>query len=229
MVVYVTILLLVLVAHVSSSLKRDTSDVIAHIRRSSDADVIPKNGASPVRVRLGLGLSDILGADPETNLLDLVVWQMTSWDNKALAWNRSVTSAATVSIGRQQIWTPGLAVYNAVDSPTPLSPDLAVVSRDGKVTWIPSLRFRTSCDLSGVKTTSGAECQVKIGPWTYSTDDVRLVTSGLASVDVTHFSPDSKFEVIKTSVRQNKVRYSCCPDEYDDVTFSITLREKQAG
>ncbi|XP_059146255.1 uncharacterized protein LOC131933548, partial [Physella acuta] len=139
----------------SDSAWSSISDIVNHIRKTSDPDVIPRDRHSPLEVEVEFNPVNILEADPKTKQTELIVRQDIRWKY--------------------------LTFYNTISAPEPLVPQLVVVNIDGGILWVPSLKLTTLCDVTkGVST-----CVIKMGSWTYSELDVKLTAKTDTSTDAT--------------------------------------------
>ncbi|BFZ19655.1 hypothetical protein BsWGS_22694 [Bradybaena similaris] len=222
-------LLIVQALTFTAAVKLRQSAIISHLRDSSDPDVIPlpDSNDSPLEVNINLSLTKILDVDVERNEIDVLVFQETTWNNPALAWEvgRDGFSATTVALPSQYLWLPDIAVYNAVGSREIVSPDVAVVASNGSVYYIPNLRVRVYCDLQGIDSHSGSTCSLKLGSWTQSTKTVTLSNNG-NGIYTGAYVAIPNYDLLATFATKHSQEYPCCPGErFEDIEFKFILRK----
>ncbi|XP_059146254.1 acetylcholine-binding protein-like [Physella acuta] len=203
----------------SDSAWSSISDIVNHIRKTSDPDAIPRDRHSPLEVEVQFNPVNILEADPKTKRTELIVWQDIRWNVRSLGWaEQGISDIHSVTVPAKYLWLPDLTFYNTISAPEPLVPQLVVVNIDGGVLWVPSLKLTTLCDVtSGVST-----CVIKMGSWTYSEDDVKLTAKTYASNYVT----DSLYELVSSEVNVTNIVYTCCTQVYTQAEFKIQFRKK---
>ena len=67
------------------------------------------------------------------------------------------------------------------------------------------------------------KCMMKMGSWTYDVSGIDLqLMSG--QIDLSTYAKNDRFAVISTEAKRNAFVYDCCPEEYIDLTYTITVR-----
>lgn len=105
---------------------------------------------------------------------------------------------------------------------------LCIVGHDGSVSWIPQAIFKSSCDID-VKAFpfDKQKCHLKFGSWTYDGLQLDLFfKDNKEEMDTSEFQFSNVWHVISAVGKKNKVTYTCCPEPFIDLTFSITIRRK---
>ena len=69
-------------------------------------------------------------------------------------------------------------------------------------------------------------CKIKIGSWTY--DGYALdVQPESYTMDISKSPSNLEWQVVSTSVERKVQTYSCCPEPYPDVTYTISIKRRQ--
>jgi hypothetical protein len=194
---------------------------------SANVIPIPADEPDPLKVTITLSFISIPNVDKDRNQVDVVFWQATSWRNIALAWdvNEPGFNVTSVNVNYYRIWRPDITIYNGITKPEVLSPELAVVSNDGSVYYVDSIRSGVTCELQGVDTEQGANCTIKLGSWTYS--GATLTISDESSANIYDYVPNPKYEIVSTSHTNSRIFYTCCPGvPYEDFSFNFGIRSK---
>ncbi len=97
---------------------------------------------------------------------------------------------------------------------------LAVVSSAGTVTWVPPAIITTQCNgYQGER-----RCYLKFASWTYDGYKMDLVFfGGEETVDLSDYVQSNEWRIIGTTAGKNILRYPCCEEPYQDLTFSVKL------
>jgi hypothetical protein len=201
------------------------------IRRwSSNVIPIPANEPDPLKVTITLSFISIRNVDKDRNQVDVVFWLGTGWQNKALAWdvNEPGFNVTSVNVDYYRIWRPDITIYNGITKPEVLSPRLAIVSNDGSVYYVDSIRSGVTCELQGVDTEHGANCTIKLGSWTYS--GATLTISDESSANLDEYVPNPKYKIVSTSHTNSRIFYTCCPGApFEDFSFSFGIKSQGPG
>lgn len=162
----------------------------------------------------------------ERNEIEVLVLQVVAYNNPALAWDvtRKGFNSSVVTLPSQYLWQPDIAVYNAVGSPEVVSPPVAVVSSDGTVNFTPGVRVRFWCDLQEVGSHRGANCSLKIGSWTQSSETLSL-SNKENGIGMHEYLATPNYEILATSATKRREVYACCPEPYENVKFTFIVRK----
>nr|4FRR_A Chain A, Soluble acetylcholine receptor [Aplysia californica]4FRR_B Chain B, Soluble acetylcholine receptor [Aplysia californica]4FRR_C Chain C, Soluble acetylcholine receptor [Aplysia californica]4FRR_D Chain D, Soluble acetylcholine receptor [Aplysia californica]4FRR_E Chain E, Soluble acetylcholine receptor [Aplysia californica]4FRR_F Chain F, Soluble acetylcholine receptor [Aplysia californica]4FRR_G Chain G, Soluble acetylcholine receptor [Aplysia californica]4FRR_H Chain H, Soluble len=181
----------------------------------------------PLTVTLGFTLQDIVKADSSTNEVDLVYYEQQRWKLNSLMWDPNEYGNITdFRTSAADIWTPDITAYSSTRPVQVLSPQIAVVTHDGSVMFIPAQRLSFMCDPTGVDSEEGATCAVKFGSWVYSGFEIDLKTD-TDQVDLSSYYASSKYEILSATQTRQVQHYSCCPEPYIDVNLVVKFRERR--
>ena len=68
-------------------------------------------------------------------------------------------------------------------------------------------------------------CKLKFGSWSYTATALNLVNKS-NSADISKYIESGEWELKSASLVRNVMKYSCCPDPYVDITYTIRLKRK---
>lgn len=115
-----------------------------------------------------------------------------------------------------------LNIYHASSSMS------AQISAEGTVFLVPAVRFHVSCAANNGRSSVDSDghytCTLKFGSWSYN--GFRLdIKSRREHVDLSSLyeSTRNQWTVSNTSVVRNVIMYSCCPEPFPDLTYTIEL------
>ncbi|XP_033725858.1 neuronal acetylcholine receptor subunit alpha-10-like [Pecten maximus] len=186
------------------------------------------NSSSPVEVKLGLTLTQILDLDEKNQILTTNVWMEVEWYDEKLSWDYADYGGLTsIRIPCNRIWLPDVVLYNSVDDYTSgYMPSLAMVHNDSRVFWGPVVRFRSSCKIDITFFPFDDQmCKLKLGSWAYHGFQVNVFNRS-TTIDLSNFVDNGEWELVENKVERNQVYYNCCSEPFPDVTFYIYLRRR---
>lgn len=69
------------------------------------------------------------------------------------------------------------------------------------------------------------ECTMKFGSWTYTSFQMNL-SKFANDPDLSELVPNEQWDLKYATTRRHSQKYTCCPEEYLDVTFYFGLKRK---
>ncbi|XP_054718543.1 neuronal acetylcholine receptor subunit alpha-7-like [Uloborus diversus] len=102
-----------------------------------------------------------------------------------------------------------------------------VVRNNGSCTYIPPGIFKSTCkiDITWFPF-DDQKCNMKFGSWTYDGNHIDLRLSSEEGGDLSTYITNGEWELIELPGTRNEIIYSCCPEPYVDITFSIHIRRR---
>ncbi|CAG2231972.1 neuronal acetylcholine receptor subunit alpha-10-like [Mytilus edulis] len=147
------------------------------------------------------------------------VWSQMNWNDRRLTW---AGPPAKIHLPMSLIWTPDLVLYNNA-IPKPSYEPNAVISQNGDVIVVPVNQYETD---NCTKNDDVIECQFKFGSWTYSGNEIELaVVSPHMMLD--NYRENPEYEIVGSSAVRNEQKYSCCPEMYYDILYTIQIKRRQ--
>ncbi|UJR21933.1 hypothetical protein I4U23_025002 [Adineta vaga] len=180
-------------------------------------------------VSFDLSLAQLIDVDEKNQIITTNQWLTMIWPDPKLRWNPSNwDNVSLLHIKYDKVWLPDIVLYNNADNLASLSQisTNVMVSFEGIVTWLSTGIFRSSCSID-VRYFPFDEqnCTLKFASWTY--DSARIDLSAKSpSGDLTNFMANSEWEIVRLHVKKNVVKYSCCPETFPDLTYTIQMRRR---
>ncbi|XP_041352662.1 neuronal acetylcholine receptor subunit alpha-3-like [Gigantopelta aegis] len=195
-----------------------------------EAAVCPsQNMSDAVQVSFGVTIVNILELNERTEILDANILLLKSWHDVRLEWKREDYAGIEVTrLPISLIWKPDIIPYNNVDSSFDIMETMAVVYTSGHVTWSPSGRLKSRCNVDLTKFPFDKQrCSMNFGSWTYSDNKLNITfVGGSAKTAVELDSQMRENHWVVDDVRAviTKKAYTCCKETYPEVVISLTLK-----
>ncbi|CAG5129113.1 unnamed protein product [Candidula unifasciata] len=204
------------------------------------------NSSHPVKVNIGITLTQIFDLDEKNQVLTTNVWLDQQWTDEKLVWNpEDFNGLQKLRIPCRHIWKPDIVLYNSVEDYTDgYMQALAMVSHTGQVFWPPIVKFYSTCQIDITYFPFDDQiCMMKLGSWAYDGFQVDVNNRSLP-VDLSNYVSNGKqprylnhcllgphllqseWQLISVVAKRNVVYYPCCPEPFPDVTFTIHLRRR---
>ncbi|XP_059478376.1 neuronal acetylcholine receptor subunit alpha-10 [Neocloeon triangulifer] len=195
-----------------------------------DASVRPvENSSLPLKITFGISLHHIIDVDEKNQILTTNCWLTYIWTDHHLKWNASdFAGIKVVRIPYNRVWKPDVILYNNADSQysNAVINTNVIVSSNGEVVWLSHGIYRSSCDINVEYFPFDIQsCRMKWASWTYDGYQVDLVKQ-TEHGDVSNYQPNGEFDLVSFEADRHVVIYSCCPEPYPDITYTIRIRRR---
>ncbi|XP_065071937.1 neuronal acetylcholine receptor subunit alpha-10-like [Rhopilema esculentum] len=184
-----------------------------------------------IQVQVDLGLTQIISMDEKHQVLIWNGWVKQYWNDHRLKWNTSqFGNIDDISVDKDIIWKPDMALYNNAKENFQLlsveAQEKIIVTHSGNCFWAIPFVFRTICQLN-VKYFPFDEqsCQFEIGSWAY-TGDVFNISYKNPQGDLSQYSENSAWKVLKIDVAHKIGYYQCCPEPFPSIIYTMQLRRR---
>jgi len=172
-------------------------------------------------------------------------WLEMHWSDSRLAWDKvRYTGIDSIRLPAEEIWKPDIKLYNShSDTNEIIDSTNVVIMSDGKVVWVPTVNLPVRCQGSVVWwPREELICKLILGSWTYSEYDIVIkIEDGEKenpfggsdmAVDDTEvvtrewmmIKDQAGWNMHVESVETHQVVYKCCPEPYDDMTYTLKVR-----
>jgi len=189
-----------------------------------------KNDSKAVDVSIGLTLLQIDKLSKDS--LSATYWTSLEWVDENLVWytgdwDKVFENVDDIRLSTKDIWLPDIELYNVVEKEKQKKEELVVVTSSGSVSWISPYKITSSCK---VDTTwfpfDEQTCTLKFGSWVYNGLLLNFTMKDESGMDIGSYVMNDEWELIGAPVKFNEIIYYCCPEPYQDVTFSVHLRRR---
>ena len=102
------------------------------------------------------------------------------------------------------------------------------VHNDGQITMGCPLILESVCPIHIERFPFDTQkCKLKIGSWRYNGFDIDLrLLESTNGIDLKNLEANSVWELKSVTAVRNLVKYTCCPEPYYDVTYTLEFRRK---
>jgi hypothetical protein len=197
-----------------------------YLLKDYDPDARPADDQVVTNVKVGFTVIDVDIDETQSSMITHG-WMKFEWTDNKLAWDpNEYGNISVIRLPESAIWKPDIVLYNNMDLSVPNNYGSAsvVVYTPGKVLWVPPTTLHSTCELKLSNWPFDTHaCILKFGSWVY--DGFRLNLTN-EPVDLENMIKTSNWKLIATNSTTNEKFYPCCPEPYDDVTFTLTLQRK---
>lgn len=154
-----------------------------YIFKNYNKHVFPGASGEVVNVSLTCFVNLFLGLDDKKQMLKSDMYVQATWLDGGLSWNETdfpgiKDTAAPVGY----VWTPDIAIRNAMTSKRRLVSDdqIVIVRSNGTVIWVSDYIGETHCHLDMTTFPFDSQtCYIFLEPWLHLGNHVRIVEAGL--------------------------------------------------
>ncbi|KAJ1528529.1 hypothetical protein ONE63_006935 [Megalurothrips usitatus] len=172
-----------------------------------------------------------LDVDEFQSTMTIDAWTKMSWTDPKLTWKPDqYGNLTTLYVADHEIWQPDIMLYNSASHPAmssaPHETPYLIATNDGKVIWVPPTRLEVYCNLNlrhwpyDIHT-----CEFKMGSWVYDKASIDILTNNGSFSHDPHVEGEP-WAVLDTTFERKETMYTCCPESYVDVSFSVTVQRR---
>ncbi|XP_028411395.1 neuronal acetylcholine receptor subunit alpha-7-like [Dendronephthya gigantea] len=207
--------------------------LISNLLQDYDRDARPViNVSDLITLTFRLSYIQLQELDEPTQVARSLVWVNMRWEDAYLKWNASEYGGNTeIRLSPTRIWKPDLTLYNNANKDGAAMYDLsypAIVQSDGSVSLGCPLILESMCpiDISNFPFDTQI-CKLKLGSWAYNGFDLDIhLKKDVAGIDLGNLEANSVWKLESVRSKRNKVKYTCCPEPYIDLTYTFEFRRK---
>eukprot|EP00057_Strongylocentrotus_purpuratus_P032733 XP_788657.2 PREDICTED: neuronal acetylcholine receptor subunit alpha-6 [Strongylocentrotus purpuratus] len=170
----------------------------ADLFSSYDKRLLPTHDES-LEVNIRMSLSNLREMDFFQGSIKMNSWLKMLWMDSRLEWDPA--EYGNISIFRvhsSEVFVPDITLYNRCNT------------------------FRSDIEFRDRET-----CRLKLGSWVF--DSMRIsVTPASDTIDLEDYNAHPVWELVNTSAVKNVVRYPCCKEVYEDISFHLTVRRRDS-
>jgi len=163
--------------------------------------------------------------DKSTHVLTSRVYERIIWNDDRLAWNASdYDGIDSIRIRPWRLWLPDIQVFNEADSEGCKDWINALVLSTGTIIWFPPTTFRTFCKPTGK---SSAECQIRLGSWSYNTDYLTLAPfkyTQIEQFDLSDYIEECPYTVSDAESEVTEPTYPGFDESYSTLDIKFKIR-----
>ncbi|XP_059147521.1 neuronal acetylcholine receptor subunit alpha-10-like [Physella acuta] len=183
-----------------------------------------------IMVNFSLSLIQILDVDEKNQVLKTNIWYHYRWRDILLQWNPKLHDNITsIRVPSEQIWLPDIVLYNFADNRLSEQREaLVVADHTGHLLWMPQAILNSSCDFDTLFFPFDEQtCHLKFGSWSYN-GDMLNIDFIVRQMDLSDYMKSNEWDVVENSAVKHVKFYTCCPEPYPDMTFTLRLKRRVA-
>lgn len=190
-----------------------------------------KDHHKAVDLEMNIAYVTLVGLSDRDQVMTSNIWIRLFWKNEFLTWNPpDYENVTAITVSRFAVWKPDIVLYNSADSNALKTlmdqyKTNIIIDHTGLNTWYIPAILVSSCGINiQYFPFDYQRCELKFGSWSHVGKELDLkVRGGIMDMDMSFYEESSDFILHSTSAVRNVVKYSCCPDEFLDITYSIVL------
>jgi len=200
----------------------DRTRLVTNLFKNYNKRVNPDN----VKVEFSLTLLDFHVLE-DMDAVESHIWTRQDWIDSRLTWApEEYGGTELIRMEAGEIWKPDITLYNSVDPIHMMNcwQSNVLIYSNGHVLWVPPCKMLSSCHLNLKKEPYGKNtCTWKFGSWTFDGNVMDIQFKKNASMDTSHLTNTSGFEIVENVAERHEKFYPCCKEPYPDLTFNLTL------
>lgn len=184
-----------------------------------------------VDVELDVAYSQLVDLDGKDQIMSSKIWIRQIWKNPFLSWEpRNYNGIKVINVDPTAVWKPDLVLYNNIgigQTGAIYNFDTKVViNSDGTNSWFAPTEIKSICKIDITYFPFDEQrCPLIFGSWTYTGNYLNL-TNKNSSSDLSKYTISGEWELVAVPAKRNVVKYTCCPNPYIDVTYTVIVRRK---
>nr|XP_022310880.1 ligand-gated ion channel 4-like [Crassostrea virginica]XP_022310881.1 ligand-gated ion channel 4-like [Crassostrea virginica] len=187
------------------------------------------NHTLPTTINFSVALAQIIDVDEKNQIITTNCWLNLNWMDNMLTWNpRKYGGINVVRLPYNDIWLPDILLYDNADVGTAQSSvsTNVIVSANGNVTWLSMWIFKSSCSMDVRYFPFDVQnCSMNFASWTF--DAYRVdIRNNAHDGDLSNYVNSSEFEVVEFSFKRHVVVFTCCPEPYVFLTYTLVIQRK---
>merc|ERR1711951_63345 len=187
------------------------------------------DASTPMEIDIEFSLQSVQGLDEKTGVLTSSAWVELSWINEYYVWDPEFFGGIeNIRMSPSKVWVPDIYVFNDAsgeyNARLEANNVAVLISSTGRNFWYTPVTIKSLCDMpeSDLKQVN---CSIVLGSWTHHAGLIDLQPTGV-SADLSKFSGNSMWELIRVPANRHSQVYECCPEPYIDVTYTLELARR---
>ncbi|XP_071096246.1 acetylcholine receptor subunit beta-like 1 isoform X2 [Haliotis cracherodii] len=222
---HLTLAILLVATATRGDYSSDEIALLAYIRNNTSVDVRPIKKTVVTSTIVLFALNDVnIGA--ETMSLSGAV--VVLWNDPRLMWDpASAGGIQKMVVNTKYIWKPPLVIENDINLPAVLGSDGTPlrVFPNGEVLWLPPISTTSSCSADITYYPYDKQtCSLTLVGWSYTTDEVDLLTDPNSPFDMTFFTNNGEWEMLGTGYEY--INLTQGDMTFRKLVFKVTVRRQ---
>ncbi|KAK7003429.1 neuronal acetylcholine receptor subunit alpha-2 [Biomphalaria glabrata] len=207
-------------------------DLLKRYNKEGQAGRPVVHPSDKIVVNFSVSLIQIMDVDEKNQVLKTNIWYHYKWPDFLLQWNHSLHDNITsIRVPPDKIWLPDIVLYNFADNRLTEQRDaLVVVGHTGELQWMPQAILNSSCFFDTLFFPFDEHiCHFKFGSWSYNGDmlDIDFIGED-RHMDMSDYIESTEWDITENTAVKNTKYYTCCPEPYTDMTFTLKFKRRVA-
>ncbi|XP_029683629.1 5-hydroxytryptamine receptor 3A-like [Takifugu rubripes] len=188
-----------------------------------------KDFSSPLNITLDITVVGVLGVDPMSQTLTMLIWQVLEWDIDGLSWDVQECGTEKVSVLRESIWVPDVHIAEFMEEDqSPRTPFVYLYNTGGVFDDRP-IRVVSSCKLDIYTFPFDIQnCTLTFGSYVHFASEIRM-SQGSTAEDILQesrevFETNGEWDLADIEIAP--VTLSLGKDDYSEIKYFLILRRK---
>ncbi|XP_020910268.2 neuronal acetylcholine receptor subunit alpha-9 [Exaiptasia diaphana] len=220
------------VSRAHQSINNSESRLMSHILKGYNPELRPvKNSSTPVNVKIGLMVKQIISVDFSHQILTLHVWIRMFWKDEFITWKpEDYDGLDSITVDSKNLWVPDIALYNSASTkPGQINFEMLyriIVGHTGDVKWSSPAIISSECKIN-VKhfPFDEQQCLLEFGSWVFHGGKLDVFLH-LQHVDKESYSENEEWLFYDSKAERRVTKYNCCPEPYPTVVFTVMLKRR---
>ncbi|XP_033749536.1 neuronal acetylcholine receptor subunit alpha-9-like [Pecten maximus] len=209
--------------------KVNVSALMTHLFTNYHKDIKPVcDNTSPIEVRIGLALRQIIELNEPKQLLQINAWLRWNWEDCNLVWNATeFDSIDHLIVPVSKVWIPDITLYDNAGSSVEGVKDYRLsIGSSGSMAYNFPTVITSLCQVDVTYFPFDTQtCALTFGSWAYHGLQLNITNKSISG-DLTSFVSNVEWDVKAINIIRHVTFYGCCPEPYPDVTFYLVLDRK---
>lgn len=184
----------------------------------------------PIPVNFDMMFSQLVELNGRSQIMTSKVWIRQSWQNPFLKWNPADYGGVKfINIDPKLVWLPDIVLYNSIQSDSGEMYKFntkVVIDNNGSCQWYAPTEVKTVCKIDITYFPFDQQrCTMVFGSWTYTSSSLNFKLAR-EEVDLSNYILSGEWDLVSAEAVRNVVKYSCCPDPFIDITYTLLLRRR---
>uniref|UniRef100_A0AC35TZI8 Neur_chan_LBD domain-containing protein n=1 Tax=Rhabditophanes sp. KR3021 TaxID=114890 RepID=A0AC35TZI8_9BILA len=176
---------------------------------------VPNTTTGPLEVEFSLAMVLLISISEKIQVMHTNVWLTLEWDDYQMSWDPTkYGKLSTIRLPPDRTWHPEIVLFNNADGQYEVSfYSNVVVSRFGRMLWVPPAIYKSSCQIEVEFFPFDEQvCSLIFGSWTYNEREVILKhKDGVRMVDLSDYSYSGIWDIVSADgeliQKKSKISY----------------------
>ncbi|XP_067662175.1 neuronal acetylcholine receptor subunit beta-3-like [Haliotis asinina] len=224
-IVHLSLAVFLLVTPTMGDYAANEAALLTTLRANTSVDVRPVENTVVQATILLFAVNDVNIGKETMSLSGVMIVQ---WNDPRVSWDPATASGIfRLVVNTKYIWKPALVIENDIETVGVLGSDGTPprVFFNGDVLWTPPISTTSSCSADiTYYPYDKQKCSLTLVGWSYTTDEVDLLTDQNKPIDMQYFISNGEWEILSTGYEYINLTQDLMV--FRKLVFNVTLRRK---